>query len=179
MIKRYTDTEIRFLKENFHSLGNKAIGEAIGRSADSVKNQMKILGLKRTESEVLLLRQSPNSGMFKKGNEPHNTKYNGYERISKDGYVEVRVAKGVFKCKHRILWEEHFGEIEDGMNIIFKDGDPMNIVIENLKKVPDSYLAIKNQNRKKAAKSLKRTWDRYFYLDQIGIKRGWFRNNAV
>lgn len=30
-------------------------------------------------------------GWFKKGQEPHNTKHLGYERVSKDGYVEISV----------------------------------------------------------------------------------------
>lgn len=179
MIKRYSHTEIQFLKENFRNIGNVELGAILGRSADSVKHQMKRFGLVRTKEEVLALRKAPNEGMFKKGHEPHNIKYDGYERINKDGYTEIRISKGVFREKHRLLWEEHFGEIEKGMNIIFKDGDRTNITIENLEKVPDSYLALKNHNPKKAAKSLKRTWDRYFYLDQMGIKRGWFKNKSA
>ena len=175
-IKRYSKDEIRFVKENFRSMGNKAIGKHLGRSADSVKHQMKRFGLVRSEEEVTALRKAPNKGMFKKGHDPHNTKYNGYERINKYGYIEVRISKGFFKEKHRILWEKHFGKIEKGMNIIFKDGNKRNIVIQNLKKVPDSYLAIKNHNREKAAKSLKKTWSLYFSLHQMGIKRGWYKN---
>jgi len=35
--------------------------------------------------------------MFKKGNEPHNMKYDGHERIcAKDGYVYIRISSGVF-----------------------------------------------------------------------------------
>jgi hypothetical protein len=70
--------------------------------------------------------------MFKKGNEPHNTKFNGFERISKDGYVEVRVAKGEFILKHRKIWEDVHGATPDGHIVIFKDGNKQNIEIENL-----------------------------------------------
>ena len=76
---------------------------------------------------------------FKKGQDPHNAVAIGHERISRDGYLEVKIQhlKGTgknnnFVTKHRLLWVEHFGEIPIGMNVEFLDGDKMNIVIENL-----------------------------------------------
>lgn len=51
---------------------------------------------------------------FKKGNEPHNTKHDGFERISKDGYIEVRIRKGKFQLKHRAEWEKVNGKIPKG-----------------------------------------------------------------
>lgn len=83
---------------------------------------------------------------FKKGNIPHNTKYDGYERISKDGYVEVRVAPGKFALKHRLIWEEHFGSIPKGKIIIFKDGDKTNLDISNLEMIDREENAIRNNN---------------------------------
>lgn len=83
---------------------------------------------------------------FKKGNIPHNTKYDGYERISKDGYVEVRVAPGKFVLKHRLIWEEHFGSIPKGKIIIFKDGDKTNLDISNLEMIDREENAIRNNN---------------------------------
>jgi hypothetical protein len=69
---------------------------------------------------------------FTKGNIPHNTKWNGYERITKDGYTEIRVDKGQFKLKHRIVWEQVNGPIPKGMIIVFKDNNKKNIDINNL-----------------------------------------------
>ena len=69
---------------------------------------------------------------FKKGNKPSNTKYNGYERINVDGYIEVRVSERKFVQKHRIIWEQHNGKIPAGTNIQFKDGNRQNCAIENL-----------------------------------------------
>lgn len=77
---------------------------------------------------------------YKKGNLPHNTKPVGYERISKDGYVEVKIAmrpshpnkNDNFVPKHRLIWEEHHGTIPKGSKIIFLDGDKRNFDIENL-----------------------------------------------
>ena len=44
---------------------------------------------------------------FPKGNIPKNYRSIGSERISKDGYIEVKVADpNKWKLKHRIVWEE-------------------------------------------------------------------------
>lgn len=70
---------------------------------------------------------------FKKGHTPANHKPVGYERINKDGYIEVKTAEpNVFKQKHRIVWEKHYGEIPRGYNIQFRDGDKRNVNIDNL-----------------------------------------------
>jgi hypothetical protein len=70
--------------------------------------------------------------MFKKGATPHNTKHDGYERITVDGYVEIRIKKGVFKLKHRIIYEQHYGSIPKGMYVVFKDRNKLNFNIDNL-----------------------------------------------
>lgn len=83
---------------------------------------------------------------FKKGNLPPNTKPIGYERITKDGYTEVKVMQRPnrktgeknFKLKHRIIWEEHFGKIPKGYNVIFLDGDKTNFDINNLALLSDA-----------------------------------------
>lgn len=77
---------------------------------------------------------------FKKGNLPHNTKPIGYERITKDGYIEVKVMERPnrktgernFKAKHHLVWEETHGPIPKGYKITFLDGNKQNCSIENL-----------------------------------------------
>lgn len=77
---------------------------------------------------------------FKSGHLPHNTKPIGYERLTKDGYVEVKVferpnrktGEKNFKAKHRIIWEAVNGPVPKGHILIFKDGDPLNCAIENI-----------------------------------------------
>jgi hypothetical protein len=70
--------------------------------------------------------------MFKKGHTPHNAKYDGHERITKDGYIEIRIRLGKYILKHRHLWEQHNGKIPKGMIIVFKDKNKLNCTIENL-----------------------------------------------
>lgn len=77
---------------------------------------------------------------FKKGNLPENTKPIGYERITKDGYVEVKVkmrpsrvdCNDNFVAKHRLIWEQLHGPIPDDCVVIFKDGDKQNFDPDNL-----------------------------------------------
>ena len=58
------------------------------------------------------------------------------ERISKDGYIEVKIQDGQtndnYEFKHRVLWMAHHGEIPDEHIVIFKNGDKEDIRIENL-----------------------------------------------
>ncbi|MBQ1929877.1 MAG: HNH endonuclease, partial [Bacteroidales bacterium] len=75
---------------------------------------------------------------FKKGNKPHSTLPVGTEMVI-SGYVYVKVAEEAkakkyvnWKPKHRLLWESVNGPIPEGCNIQFKDGNPKNIVIDNL-----------------------------------------------
>lgn len=77
---------------------------------------------------------------FKKGGLPPNTKPIGYERITKDGYIEVKVkmrpssplCKDNFILKHRLIWEEANGPIPKGYKVTFLDGNKQNCVFENL-----------------------------------------------
>ena len=92
------------------------------------------------------------STRFQKGQEPINWKPIGYERITRDGYTEVKVldVKGVhstknFKLKHRVLWEKHHGEIPEEHIVIFKNGDPQDIRIENLMMIPRKVALKLNQ----------------------------------
>jgi len=79
-------------------------------------------------------------GWYPKGNLPGNTKPIGYERVSKDGYVEVKVkmrpsrpdCNDNFVAKHRLIWEQLHGPIPDDCVVIFKDGDKQNFAPNNL-----------------------------------------------
>lgn len=76
---------------------------------------------------------------FKKGNQPHNTHYDGKISIRnhKDDrpYKYVRVSLGEWRLLHHVIWEEQFGEIPEGMIVAFKDGDTFNTSIENLEMI--------------------------------------------
>ena len=79
--------------------------------------------------ETTYLKVAPT--MFKKGRENAKRSFIGYERIDKDGYIEVKTEKG-FKKKQRHIWEQAFGEIPANHNVIFLDGDNRNFSLNNL-----------------------------------------------
>ena len=84
--------------------------------------------------------------MFKKGNTPPNYRPIGSERITKDGYIEVKIAdKNRWSLKHRVVWEKHNGPVPKGYTIIFLDGDGKNCDISNLKLIKRSELLIMNR----------------------------------
>lgn len=96
---------------------------------------------------------------FKKGNVPANHKPVGYERINVDGYIEIKVKEpNVFRLKHRVVYEQHYGKIPADMNVIFADGNKLNLDIDNLILVKKSELLIMNKrglikNNKELTKS--------------------------
>lgn len=82
--------------------------------------------------------------MFRKGNIPVNHKPIGTERITKDGYIEIKVAEpNKWQSLHRLMWEETFGPIPKGMNVQFVTSDKTNVHPWNLE------LRTKAQNMKK------------------------------
>ena len=63
----------------------------------------------------------------------------GYERVSKDGYVEVKVADGLqsrancnYRPKHHVVWESVNGPIPPHTMIVFADRDKRNFDPDNL-----------------------------------------------
>lgn len=85
---------------------------------------------------------------FKKGNIPQNHKPIGYERINADGYIEVKIQEtNVFKLKHRIVYENANGPIPNDCNVIFADGNKLNLDPSNLILVKKSEMLIMNKNK--------------------------------
>jgi hypothetical protein len=85
-------------------------------------------------------------GRFKKKNKPWNYRPVGTERVTKDGYVEVKVADPrTWKPKHRIVWERANGPVPRGHAVIFADRDRLNVTLKNLLLVSRKELAIMNR----------------------------------
>jgi hypothetical protein len=92
---------------------------------------------------------------FRKGGLPHNTKYLGHERVSKDGYVEISVAETNphtgfdrrYVLKHRWLWEKAHGPLPDGMFLKCLDGDKQNTDPSNWEPLARAVLPYLNGHR--------------------------------
>ncbi len=71
---------------------------------------------------------------FPKGHIPKNHRPVGSERVTKDGYIEIKVAEpNKWMLKHRAIWEESRGKIAKGSVLIFVDGNKQNAVLDNLR----------------------------------------------
>jgi len=86
---------------------------------------------------------------FKKGQMPWTWKPVGSERLSKEGYVEVKVRErnGQFenwKGKHVLIWEKAHGKVPKGHAVAFKDGDKSHVVLENLELISRVELMRRN-----------------------------------
>lgn len=85
---------------------------------------------------------------YKKGNIPCNHKPIGFERINVDGYIEIKVAEpNLFKLKHRVIYEQNFGEIPKDHIVIFADGNKQNLTPNNLILISKSENLILNSNK--------------------------------
>lgn len=91
----------------------------------------------------------PNSvkTQFKKGSIPHNLLPVGSEIINSDGYLKVKVGEpDKWEFKQRLVWQDHYGEIPKGSNVIFLDGNKLNTDITNLELVTNSENGMLNKN---------------------------------
>lgn len=72
---------------------------------------------------------------FKPGHKPKNWRPVGSTRISKDGYIEMKMAEGMFQYRllHKVVWERMNGHMPDGHIVTFIDGDKQNVRITNLR----------------------------------------------
>ena len=87
---------------------------------------------------------------FKKGNETWNTRPLGDEHVDNDGYIRVKVAetgpkKERWKLKHRLIYEQHHGEITGETIVRFYDNDKQNFNIQNLYAVTKGENAVLNR----------------------------------
>ena len=88
-----------------------------------------------------------NKTTFKKGRVAENKKPIGSERVNVYGYTEIKVAEpNIWDLKHRVIYRKHYGEIPEGMNVIFSDGDKSNFNIDNLVLVTRNQLFLLNKN---------------------------------
>lgn len=76
---------------------------------------------------------------------PGHTLYKDYpmyhESKNSFGYITIKVpGERYFIPKHKWLWENAHGKVPKGCMIVYKDGNPMNCVLENLKVVSKSEI---------------------------------------
>lgn len=172
---KFTSEENDYIKANYLKIPTKRISKNLGRSESSARQRIALLGLTIPKDVVAKFKADsyikkgnipPNKGKkqteyltteqiertkatrFKKGNEPHNTKFDGAERITKNGYIMIRTSLGVYKLKHRVEWEKINEKIGEDI-LTCKTEDKTNCKPDNWKLISRQQNAINNQNHEK------------------------------
>ena len=160
----FTTEQDEFLKKNYLNIPIKTMVDMIGKSSTGIQCRLRQLNLviprEIVEKRKLDSRIQPgaipvNKGKkwsyfmspegqaasrrttFRKGNLPHNTKYDGAlsVRIDKDAgraYIHIRLSKAKWVMLHVHIWEQVNGKTPAGHILVFKDGDNANVNLENL-----------------------------------------------
>lgn len=97
---------------------------------------------------------------FKQGNVPANWEPLGTERLTRDGYIEIKIAERNpytgratrYKLKHVVLWEQAHGPVPKGHAVAFRDGEKLHCGLDNLMCVSRAELLRLNK---------------YHYIDQL------------
>jgi len=170
---KYNDTHIQFLKDNVKGISVNELLEKFNNefnlniSKSAINNLKRKYNLKngikggqfkkgqisfnkgKTWADYMPKESAKKSlkTTFKKGNIPKNHRMVGSERITKDGYIEIKTAEpNKWQLKQRYIYMQNFGNIPDGYNIIFLDGNRQNLNINNLKAVSKAEDLIMNAN---------------------------------
>jgi len=168
---RYTPEEIRFLKKNVKGRSSEELTKlfnkhfklklTVGRIRAATHNRRLRNG---RDTRIKPGNIPPNKGKkgvyydgcqvswFKKGQKPINTMPIGSERVTVDGYTEVKFSDKSgnpskrWKGKHTIIWEKKHGPVPKGYVVIFLDGNKQNFKLSNLQMISRAELAVMNHN---------------------------------
>jgi hypothetical protein len=175
---KYTAEQVEFLQDKYVSLSRRNLTEAFNARFGTAKTEGQIVSTLKNHSiqsgrggffvkghtpwnQGKKGCTAPNSGQFKPGHTPRNKRRLWSERVNSDGYVEISVpernphtgAPTRFRPKHVWLWEMEHGPVSKEHALVFKDGNPLNCVIENLIMVTRSELLCLNLHGYNGTKS--------------------------
>lgn len=144
-VERFRRTDVS--AANLHGL-RKRKGWKTGRTGCFPKGNIPSNKGKRCPPGVGGRHPNARKTQFRKGGQPHNTKFLGHERVSKDGYVEISIDdinphtgfERRYVLKHRWLWEQVNGPVPEGHALKCLDGDKTNTAPANWEAVPRALL---------------------------------------
>jgi hypothetical protein len=168
---KWTDEVIQFMIENYQGKDNIELAELLNSKFNLNTNSDRVsnvkANLKRRKGINLntginkgCIRKghipfnkgtkgltSANKTSFKKGHTPANYRKVGSERVTVDGFVEIKVANpNKWVIKARMIYEKHYGKIPKNYIIIYLDGNKQNLEIDNLRAISRKEHLILNQN---------------------------------
>lgn len=160
---KYSDDVLVFMRKH-STMPRRELTELINQTfdtdytVDQVQSKCTHLGLKTgRDGKLKKGHKTWNKGLkgfnpspetlWKKGNIPHTARPIGYERINRDGHVEVKVeGHRQMVYKHRWVWENHNGPTPKGHVVSFRNGIKTDCRIENLILLTRAELVRLNQS---------------------------------
>ncbi|MBY6965295.1 HNH endonuclease signature motif containing protein [Clostridium botulinum] len=167
MAHKYTKEQIEFITKNVKGRSNKELTKIFNNNFELSLKVSQIKSFKKNHKldSGLNGRFKPghipfNKGIkgvyakgcektwFKKGSTPINHRPVGSERITVDGYTEIKVEEpNKWRLKQQLIWEKYNGPVPKGYVVIFGDGNQHNFNPDNLILVSRQQLLILNRNK--------------------------------
>lgn len=160
-MNRYTDEERQFLIDHVEGITSAECAEMFNKTFKTVITGVRVNSFRKRyglKSGVVTRFQKghvpANKGIkgvshpgmektqFKKGNIPPNLKPQWSERITRDGFVEIKTEphQKKWKLKSRWVWEQYYGPIPRNMRVFHINGISTDDRIENLRLVSNQDL---------------------------------------
>jgi hypothetical protein len=183
---KYTKADEGFIIANWRNYTDEQLAKMFGVSVGAFQQKRLKLGcigrentgrFKPGHKPHPMPAWKPNSGTFKKGHKTYNTREIGSTCKHADGYTYVKTEKGM-ELLHRAIYEAHYGSIPKGYIVVFKDKNTDNFSPENLEAISLTEHLSRNRNYKKAAESLKETWEFAKTRAERGDFRSWYKNKV-
>lgn len=145
----YSEQENDFLRKYYNNYSWEELTQMLN---EQFGTQRKFRTVKAHCRTVLHLKKTLSQDHYRNCN-----RYDIGDEIIENGYVLVKInnVKGSrekrnrrnWVQKHRLIWEQHYGKIPNGCQIIFLDGDKFNFDIDNLYCLDCRFMSILNRNK--------------------------------
>ncbi|GEP97678.1 hypothetical protein CCY01nite_39380 [Chitinophaga cymbidii] len=132
-----------------------------GWTKKHIEKKRKYLKLERTPQEIRVIHQrNVKAGRFaqcpvkawnKRGRSPEGEIRYWTHKVTGRKYPVIK-CNGDFRHWGRWAWEQAYGKAPKNSNVVFKDGDPYNLTIENLILLSNAELS--RRNAEKSSKGL-------------------------
>lgn len=157
--KMLTPEEDAFVMQNYLSIPIKSLAKMLGKGQTAVRGSIKRQGIiippelaeyrkainQKRKGNIAFNKGLPQksymtpesiektiASRFLKGHMPHNTKQDDAITRRGDGYLYKRIALGIWKPLHHLIWEAANGKIPKGYCLTMKDGNKDNHTLENM-----------------------------------------------
>lgn len=160
--KLFTHSQVEYIKQKYQKHSPKRVAELLNKTCNGnfTENQIKSFvhnhGINCGRTGRFEKGQTPwntgttgvmkpNKTSFKKGDIPINHRPVGSERITKDGYREIKTAEPrTWELLQRYNWAKVHGCENMPENLRFKDGNPLNCDVSNLEPVSNQEHMVLN-----------------------------------